>query len=67
MTWNRSLTDEERLMLTMFARNATRSEVAERLGCSKATVDRRVDRLRAELGVDTLIQVIVAAVRARLI
>lgn len=58
---------DDALMLAMFARAATRPEVADRLGCSTATVDRRVARLKSDLAVDTLIEVIVFAVRRRLI
>ena len=50
-------------MLAMFAKAATRGDVARALGCSAATVDRRMQRLKESLRVNTSIQVVVRAVR----
>ena len=50
-------------IVELLAKNTARAEVAERLGCSASTVDRRLALLRERLGVRTTIEVIVHAVR----
>ena len=50
-------------IVELLAQNTARAEVAERLGCSVTTVDRRLAILRERLGVRTTIEVIVYAVR----
>lgn len=65
--WPHLVGPEDVILLDMFAHSATRADVAARLGCSPATVDRRIERLKAALGVATLIQVVTQAVRDGLI
>lgn len=65
--WPDLVSPEDVILLEMFSRSATRADVAVRLGCSPATVDRRIERLKVALGVTTLIQVVTQAVRDGLI
>ena len=65
--WPRDLDADDLTALSMFARAASRASVARELGCSTATLDRRTQRLKTALDVETLTQVIVRAVRDDLI
>lgn len=55
---------EDVALLRMIAVNTPRLEIATTLGCSLSTIDRHLVTLRADLGVRTTIEVVVAAVRA---
>jgi DNA-binding NarL/FixJ family response regulator len=50
-------------IVELLSRNTARPQIAEQLGCSVTTVDRRLAILRERLGVRTTIEVIVHAVR----
>ena len=65
--WSSDLDDSDRQMLALFAKAAPHGEIARTLGCDTAAVGRRIQRLQAGLGVETVMQVVVQAVREDLI
>ena len=61
--WPVDVDDDDRLMLELFALATPRREIGRSLGCGAATIGRRMQRLKTGLGVDTVMQVVVRAVR----
>lgn len=60
-------TDEDVRILALLAEGLTTDLIARRVGVSERTVRRRLRTLADDLGVDSSIEVVVAAVRGGLI
>ena len=60
-------TSDDVLLLRLLSEGHTTEEIARRLGRSERTVRRRLRTIADEIGVDSTIEAVVYAVRARLI